>query len=93
VVVGEPDGADADRAQRLDRSRRPPEEEGLAGDALGRVPARRDAALEVADDEVEREAQLAQLRRPEVLRVPALELGGDAASEHHVAEEANAHGV
>jgi hypothetical protein len=93
MVVGDADRRDADRPQSLDRPRGPAEEERLSGNPLRRVPAGGDAAFEIADDEVEGAAEVAQLRRPEVLGIASFELRGDAAAQHHVAEEADAHGV
>jgi hypothetical protein len=62
VVVGEPYGVDADRFERGDRRLRRPEEEALTSNELGRPPPTRDAALEVAYQQVEGGGDLDQLR-------------------------------
>jgi hypothetical protein len=86
VVVGKGDGAHPDRAQRLDGDRGSTKEERLARDSPGGLAPLGDAALEIADNLVERRAELAQLLAPE-LRGRGIAQGlGHAAAEHHVAE-------
>jgi hypothetical protein len=90
MVVGRAHRADADRPERLDRrGRRRPEEERLALDERGGAPAHGEAALEIADDQVERCAELAQAAVPQRLRWVAAQRLGHAAAEHHVAQQAD----
>ena len=64
VVVGQPDGTDVHRLQRVDGSGRAAEEERLAFDQCGRPAARGDAAFEVAHHQVQRSCQFPELRGP-----------------------------
>lgn len=91
VIVGKGDGVDSPLGQAIGRHGRGPKEERFSrrGPAS---PARRDAALEVEDEEVGAAAQLDELvrqqRRTRILR----ELLGDAASQHRVAGESQGDG-
>jgi hypothetical protein len=89
VVVGERDGAHADRAQRLDRDRGSAEEERLARDSPGGFAPLGDAALEVADHQVERRAEFADFLAPEVLGPGVSQSRRDPPTEHDIAEQAD----
>ena len=81
--------ANPDRLERSDSLGRPAEEERLPADTLGRSPPAREAALEVAQNDIAGTAELAHLGRPEVLGGHLVEPPGNGAPEHHVSEQAD----
>jgi hypothetical protein len=66
MIVGERDRANPDPLERLDRRGRRAEVERLAADSPGALPPRGDAALEVADDEIQGPAERAQFVAPKL---------------------------